>query len=86
MEDIAIPFSCWVNLDPFHLPLTRIFNCTLYNKLIVQSMITNPHKNQTMIFNISYHNFYGLGIYLNSTYGDSLSGFLMGKSYWDFQL
>ena len=48
--------------DPFHLPLTGIFYCTLYNKLIVQSTIKNPHKNQTMIFNISYHNFYGLGI------------------------
>ena len=48
--------------DPFHLPLTGIFNGTLYNKLIVQSMIKNPHKNQTMIFNIFYRNFYGLGI------------------------
>ena len=35
----------------------------------------------TMVFNISYHNFYGLGILLNSSYGDSLWGFLMGVSY-----
>ena len=48
--------------DPFHLPLMGIFNRTLYNKFIVQSTIKNPHKNQTMVFNISYHNFYGLGI------------------------
>ena len=40
-------------LDPFHLPLTGIFNCTLYNKLIVQSTGTpligrflGPRKNR----------------------------------------
>ena len=47
---------------PLRLPLMGIFNQILYNKLIVQSTIKNPHKNQTMVFNISYHNFYGLGI------------------------
>ena len=42
--------------------LMGIFNGTLYNKLIVQSTIKNPHKKQTTVFNISYHNFYDLGI------------------------
>jgi hypothetical protein len=45
---------------PFHLPLMGILNQIFYNKLIVQSTIENPHNNQTMTLNISYHDFYGL--------------------------
>ena len=28
------------------LVLMGIFNCTLYNKLIVQNLVENPHKGQ----------------------------------------
>ena len=47
-------------LDHFHLLLMGILKQIIYNKLIVQSKIENPHNNQTMIFNISYHDFYNL--------------------------